>query len=107
LETFDRFSLKKDMYTALYLGIRDGIYVGYAYDDKQGRTFLMPLDVQYCRIAGKNEYGEWVVYFNAAFFDVGNNSEFVLGVDGNSEYATWAPEFINGYNAYKNQGRNY
>ena len=34
LENFDRFSLKKDMYTALYLGIRDGIYVGFVYDDK-------------------------------------------------------------------------
>ena len=107
LESFDRFSLKKDMYTALYLAIRDGFYVGFTYDDKQGRTFLMPLDVQYCRIAGKNEYGEWVVYFNAAFFDAGSNKEFVLGVDGEGTYATWAPEFIDGYNTYKNQGRDY
>lgn len=107
LENFDRFSLKKDMYTALYLGIRDGIYVGYAYDDKQGRTFLMPLDVQYCRITGKNEYGEWVVYFNAAFFDSGNNSEFVLGVDGEGSYATWDEVFISGYRSYKDQGRDY
>lgn len=95
------------MYTALYLAIRDGFYVGFAYDDKQGRTFLMPLDVQYCRIAGKNEYGEWVVYFNAAFFDVGNNSEFVLGVDGESTYVTWNEVFVNGYNTYKSQGRDY
>jgi hypothetical protein len=45
LETFDKFNLKKDMYTALFLGIRDGIYVGYVYENKQGRTFMMPLDV--------------------------------------------------------------
>ena len=57
LENFHRFSLRKDMYTALYLAIRDGLYVGFTYDDKQGRTFLMPLDVRYCRIMGKNNYG--------------------------------------------------
>jgi len=89
LENFNRFKLKTDMYTALYLAIRDGIYVGFVYDNKQGRTFLMPLDVQYCRIAGKNEYGEWVVYFDANFFNQGNNKEFVLGVDDNPASATW------------------
>ncbi len=67
----------------------------------------MPLDVQYCRITGKNEFGEWVVYFNAAFFDAGNNSEFVLGVDGNSAYATWHKVFIDGYKKYKDGGRDY
>ncbi len=107
LENFDRFSLKKDMYTALYLAIRDGVYVGFVYDDKQGRTFMMPLDVQYCRIVGKNEYGEWVVYFNAAFFDAGNNSEFVLGVDGQGTYATWDEVFISAYRQYKDGGRDY
>ena len=107
LETFDKFSLKKDMYTALYLAIRDGFYAGYVYENKQGRTFLMPLDVQYCRIVGKNEYGEWVVYFNAAFFDAANNSEFVLGVDGQGSYATWDEVFINGYRSYKDGGRDY
>jgi len=107
LENFNRFNIKKDMYTALYIAIRDGFYVGYVYDDKQGRTFLMPLDVQYCRIMGKNYAGEWVVYFNAAFFDAGTNSEFVEGIDGNVEGATWAPEFIEGYKAYKSKGRDF
>ena len=106
LETFDRFSLKKDMYTALYLAIRDGFYVGYVYDDKQGRTWLMPLDVQYCRIAGKNEYGEWVAYFNANYFNQGNNAEFVGGVDGKNTYAAWDQVFIDGYRSFQND-RNY
>ena len=107
LQNFERFSLKRDMYTALYIAIRDGAYIGFVYDNKQGRTFMMPLDLQYCRISGKNEYGEWVVYFNAAFFDAGNNKEFVLGVDDNPAYATWAKEFIDGYRAYKDKGRDY
>lgn len=107
LENFDRFSLRKDMYTALYLAIRDGFYVGYTYDNKQGRTFLMPLDVQYCRIVGKNDYGEWVVYFNAAFFDSGNNAEFVNGVDGSQTLATWDKVFVDAYKAYKDKGRDF
>ena len=107
LSTFNRFSLRKDMYTALYLAIRDGFYVGFTYDDKQGRTFLMPLDVQYCRIMGKNNYGEWVVYFNAAFFDSGNNKEFVEGIDGNTTAITWDKIFVDGYRAYKDRGREY
>ena len=102
LEGFNRFNLKKDMYTALYIGIRDGFYVGFAYENKQGRTFLMPLDVQYCRIVGKNEYGEWVVYFDANYFNQGNNSEFVLGVDGSGDYATWDSVFITGYKDFQN-----
>jgi hypothetical protein len=50
-----------------------------------------------------------VVYFNAAFFDQGNNKEFVLGVDdgGENSYSLWADEFVKGYEAYKNQGRDY
>lgn len=107
LEGFERFSLKKDMYSALYLAIRDGFYVGFTYDDKQGKTFLMPLDVQYCRIVGKNNYGEWVVYFNAAFFDSGNNAEFVTGIDGNENAATWDSIFVDAYKIYKEKGRDY
>ena len=36
---FNRLDIKKEGYTALYLAIRDGFYVGYVYDDKQGKTF--------------------------------------------------------------------
>lgn len=73
----------------MYFAIRDGFYVGYMYQNKQAKTFLMPLDVQYCRIIGKNQDGQWVVYFNAAYFDAGSNKELVLGVDGKIETATW------------------
>lgn len=102
LENFNRFNIKKEGYTALYIAIRDGIYVGFSYDDTQGRTWLMPLDVQYCRIVGKNEYGEWVVYFNANYFNQGNNSEFVLGIEGNPNTVTWDQVFVDGYNAFQN-----
>ena len=105
---FARFDIKKEGYTALYLAVRDGFYCGYVYDDKQGKTFLMPLDVQYVRIMGKNQDGQWVAYFNAAYFDAGNNSEFVQGIDGNNEAATWDDAvFGAGYREYKSKGRDY
>lgn len=107
LYEFNRFDIKKEGYNALYFAIRDGFYVGYTYNEKQGRIFMMPLDVQYCRIMGKNQDGQWVVYFNAAYFDSGNNSEFVQGVDGNTAYATWDKVFIDGYRAYKDRGRDF
>lgn len=104
---FNKFDIKKEEYNALYFAIRDGFYVGYIYQNKQAKTFLMPLDVQYCRIIGKNQDGQWVVYFNAAYFDAGSNKELVLGVDGKIETATWDQIFIDGYNQYKNGGRDY
>ena len=102
ISSFSKFDIKKDGYNALYFAIRDGFYVGYAYNNKQGRTFLMPLDVQYVRVLGKNQDGQWVAYFNAAYFDQGNNSEYVLGVNGMANAGTWDDVFVNGYRDYKN-----
>ena len=96
---FNKFNIKKEGYTSHCLALRDGFFVGFMYEEDA--RFFMPLDVQYLRILGKNSYGQWVVYFNAAYFDQGNNSEFVLGIDGNSNAATWDKVFIDGYRAYK------
>ena len=107
ISEFNKFDIKKEEYNALYFAIRDGFFVGFMYNEKQGKSFLMPLDVQYCRIIGKNQDGQWVVYFNAAYFDSGSNSEFVLGIDGDTSYATWDPVFVSGYEAYKRDGRDF
>lgn len=56
---------------------------------------------------GKNSFGQWVAYFNAAFFDQGSNKEFVEGIETNPNASTWDKVFIDGYNAYKNGGRDY
>ena len=97
---FNKFDIKKEGLTSNVFAMRDGFYVGYMYE--ADRRFMMALDVQYCRIIGKNSFGQWVVYFNAAYFDQGNNSEYVLGVDGSSNaYATWDKVFVDGYNNYK------
>lgn len=93
------FNIKKDMYNAIYQTVRDGMYVGFEYSDGDNR-FLMPLDIKYCRIRGKNTHGEWVVYFNAAFFS-GDNVMYVEGIDGDTS-GCWDSVFVDGYNAYKN-----
>lgn len=100
LEKFSHFNIKKDGYTALYMAIRDGFYVGYMYDNGDDGMFLMPLDVQYCRIYGKNSAGEWIVYFDAGYFSQGNNSEFVEGIDGETT-GLWDDVFVEGWKAYQ------
>jgi hypothetical protein len=45
ISEFNRFNIKREGYNALYLAIRDGFYVGFTYNEKQGQIFMMPLDV--------------------------------------------------------------
>lgn len=106
LSEFEKVKLKKEGYTALYLALRDGFYVGYVYDNDNSGRFFMPLDVKYCRIYGKNAEGEWIVYFDASYFDSGNNKEFVQGIDGD-ESGIWDDVFVEGYEMYKEKGRDY
>lgn len=101
VERFHRFNLKKEGYTALYMAIRDGIYVGYMYDSGDDGLFLMPLDPQYVRVYGKTSSGEWIVYFNATYFSQGNNSEYVEGIDGD-KVGLWDDVFVDGWKAYQN-----
>lgn len=105
IEEFSNFDLKVNGYTSLYIAIRDGFYVAYHYHTDES-IFPMILDQQYCRIRGKNKAGQWVVYFNAAFFDAGNNKEFLYGVDEDGN-GIWDQIFIDGYEDYKNLGRDY
>lgn len=105
LERFHQFNLKKEGYTALFLAIRDGAYVGYMYDSGSDGLFLMPLDLKYIRIYGKTDSGEWIVYFNAAYFSQGNNSEFVEGIGGDMTGA-WDDVFIDGWKAYQADKQN-
>ena len=94
VEEFSKYNIKREGYTALYIAIRDGFYVGYHYQTSEA-IFPMILDQQYCRIKGKNNAGQWVVYFNAAYFDAGNNKEFIYGINEDG-YGTWDQVFIDG-----------
>jgi len=109
LSEFNKFNIKKELYNVLYLAIRDGIYVGYMFDKKEGadKRFLMMLDPQYVRILGKNSYGEWVAYFNAAYFDSASHQDYITGSDGAVVAGAWPQIFIDAYNKYKQDGRDY
>lgn len=93
------FNIKKEGFTAIYNTVRDGMYVGFSYTDDT-HTFLMPLDIKYCRIYGKNSAGQWIVYFNAAFFS-GDNVAYVEGLNGDTA-GVWDKCFVDGYQAYQN-----
>ena len=94
-----RTNFKEEFATAIALAIRDGSYVGYAYSSDEG-TFFHMLPVEYYKIRGKNQAGQWVVAFDATYFAVGQNRIFVEGIDGDTT-GCWAEEFINGWKAYQ------
>ena len=108
VEKFEKIDVKKEMYNAVYMALRDGFYVGYAFgDDSTGEMFLMPLDVDYLRVYGKTISGEFIVYMDAAFFDKDSNKDYIYGVN-NDGVGVWDSEvFLTGYEAYKNQGRDF
>ena len=106
LKRLNGFKMPKEFYNVIANVIRDGMYVGFTYDGEDGDAFFMPLDVQYCRIYGKTPEGEWIVYFNAAYFDKGSNKDYVLGVNEDG-VGVWDQCFVDGYNTYKEQGNSF
>ncbi len=106
LKRLNGIQMQKEFYNVIANVIRDGIYVGFFYDGEDGNSFFMPLDVQYCRIYGKTPEGEWIVYFNAAYFDKGNNKDFVKGINEDG-VGVWDQCFVDGYNEYKTGGNDF
>lgn len=99
LRRVHQFNFKEEFATAIALAIRDGSYVGYMYDNENEGSFLHMLPVEYYKIRGKNEAGQWVVFFDATYFAVGQNRIFVEGIDGDTS-GCWADEFIQGWKNY-------
>ena len=94
----NRFNIKTEFFNAIYCTVRDGMFVGFTYQSEEN-TFMLPIDIKYCRIYGKTPEGQWIVYFDATFFNSGNNRIFVEGdEEGNG---TWDQVFVDGYNTYQ------
>lgn len=106
LKIFNTFNMPKELYNVISNTIRDGMYVGYMYYSEGNGMFLMPLDIKYLRISGKTATGEWIVYMDASYFDANDNSIYVKGVN-NDGVGVWADVFVQGYNDYKANGRDY
>ena len=106
LKRLNGFKMPKEFYNVIANVVRDGIYIGYVYDDEDGNAFFMPLSPEYCRVYGKTLEGEWIVYYNAAYFDKGSNKDFVLGINEDG-VGVWDQCFVDGYKTYKTQGNDY
>ena len=94
----NNFNIKTEFFNAIYCTVRDGIFVGFVYTSEEG-TFMLPLDVKYCRVYGKTSEGQWIVYFDATYFNSGSNKVFVTGdEEGNG---VWDDVFVDGFRAYE------
>lgn len=86
--------------------LRDGIYVGFVYDNGDKGFYVNVLDPKYCKISALTIKNTYMVKFNAAYFDSGNNKEFIYGVNEDGK-GVWDAVFKTGYETYKKQGRDF
>jgi len=101
-----QINMQKEFSTVIATALRDGVYYGFVYDGEGDGFFLFPLDPAYCKISAISGDGEYIIAFNAQFFDQGNNKEYLYGIDENSD-GTWDKVFIDGYEQYKANGRDF
>ena len=101
-----QINMKKEFSTAIATALRDGAFYGFVYDGEGDRFFIYGLDPKYCKVSAITNNGEYIIAFDAAYFDAGNNKEYLYGVNEDGE-GTWDQVFIEGYETYKNQGQDY
>lgn len=106
LQIFHSFNMQKELSNIISNTIRDGMYVGFMYNSEIDGIFMMPLPIEYCRIYGKTQAGEWIVYFDAGYFDKSDNAIYVEGTNGDG-VGVWDECFITGRDEYKNKGRDF
>lgn len=99
-------NMGKEFQTVVATALRDGAYYGFIYDGEGDGFLLQALEPQYCKIQSVTGDGQYVFAFDATFFDAGDNKEYLYGTDEDSE-GIWDSIFIEGYETYKSQGRDY
>lgn len=105
LQRMQAIDFSKECPPIVAMAIRDGIYAGFVYDNEEEGLFIHMLDPQYYKLRGKNADGQWIVFFDANYFSVGNNREFVEGINGDMS-GTWDQVFVDGWNAYQQDSMN-
>lgn len=105
LQRLQQINMSREMSNIVATALRDGAYYGFIHDSEGKDGFwIQGLDPKYCKIAGKTSEGKWVFRFNAAYFDNGNNKEFVTESDmsKNSDGGVlWDDVFVQGYADYQ------
>jgi len=107
LKRLQSFRIKREFSNICATALRDGIFYGYVYETEGEGAFIAMLDPAYCKIQSRVTDGQYVIYFNASYFDQGNNSIYVKGIDGEDTDGIWDEAFVDGYNTYKTQGRDF
>ena len=105
LKRINKFNFKNEFANAVALAIRDGVYCGFVYDYEENGMFLHMLPVEYYRIRGKNEAGQWVVAFDMTYFSQGNNIIFVEGINGDVT-GCWDQVFVDAWREYSKDKQN-
>ena len=102
-------NFKKEYGVGIATSLRDGVFYGLTYGNTDDSFYVQGLDPKYCRIGGVTENGQYVVFFNAEYFNSGNNKEFVEGIKTGQQAGkgTWDEVFIKGYNDFKNNGAEF
>ena len=106
LKRLQQINMKKEFSSVISTAIRDGACFGFIYDYEEDGMFISYLDPKYCKINGKTSEGQWVISFDATYFDTGNNKEFIYGINNDGD-GVWDDAFIQGYTDYKSLGRDY
>ena len=104
LRIVQKFNFKNEFAVAMAIAIRDGCYFGFMYSNGEEGSFLHMLPIEYCKIVGKNEAGQWICAFDMSYFDIGQNSMFVQGINGDTS-GCWHQCFQDGYIEYKKNMR--
>ena len=94
---------KDEFPNVIATAIRDGAFFGFCCDNED-TFFINALDPKYCKVSSIQN-GVYDFSFNASFFDQGTNKYYIdstINPDG-----LWDQVFIDGYNMYKSQGRDY
>lgn len=102
LQRLNNMRFADEFPTVVATALRDGAYFGFAYDDESS-FFLTALEPKYCKVNSTD--GCYNFSFDATFFDQGDNKYYVdssLNPDG-----LWDDIFVDGYNTYKSQGRDF
>lgn len=103
LERLEAMRLKDEMPNVIATAIRDGAFFGFCYDNEE-TFFINALDPKYCKVSYMQD-GVWDFSFNMSYFDQGNN-KYYIDSESNPD-GLWDQFFIDSYNAYKSQGRDY
>lgn len=99
----ENMRLKDALPAVVATALRDGAFFGFCYDNEKS-FFISTLDPKYCKVSSIQD-GVCNFAFNASYFDQGNN-KYYIDAENNPD-GLWDQAFIDGYNAYKAQGRDF